>query len=77
MINKLIKEKDNKLRPIWFLRQAGRHLPEYLKIRSKYKNFIEFCLSEEGVFEATLLPVKKYNVVLLFSFLTSYLYHIF
>ena len=69
MINKLIREKDNKLKPIWFLRQAGRHLPEYLKIRSKYKNFIEFCLSEEGVFEATLLPVKKYNVdaAILFS----------
>ena len=29
--------------PIWFLRQAGRHIPEYFSIRSKSKNFIDFC----------------------------------
>ena len=37
--------KGSKLNvPIWFLRQAGRHLPEYFKIREKETNFIKFCL---------------------------------
>ena len=47
MINKLIKLKDNNIKPKWFLRQSGRHIPEYFSIRNKHNNFIDFCLDEK------------------------------
>ena len=39
--------QSNQNPPIWFLRQAGRHIPEYYTIRDKTKSFIEFCLDED------------------------------
>ena len=69
MINKLIISRDIKLKPKWFLRQAGRHIPEYFSIRNKHNNFIDFCLNENSIVEATILPLKYYNIdaVILFS----------
>ena len=48
--------------PIWFMRQAGRHLPEYRKIRLKKENFLEFCFDKESIVEATLQPIQRYNI---------------
>ncbi len=69
MIRKLFKERDKNLRPVWFMRQAGRHLIKYHDIRNKYKNFVDFCLDTNGVIDATLLPLKYYNIdaAILFS----------
>ncbi len=69
MINKLIKLKDNRVKPKWFLRQAGRHIPEYFSIRNKHNNFIDFCLDEDSIVSATMLPLKYYNIdaAILFS----------
>ena len=41
-ILKIFKSEPSSEIPIWFLRQAGRHIPEYFSIRSKSKNFIEW-----------------------------------
>ena len=49
-------------KPIWFMRQAGRHLPEYRKIRSKKKNFLDFCFDKKSIVEATLQPVRRYKI---------------
>ena len=49
-------------KPIWFMRQAGRHLPEYRKIRLNKNNFLDFCFDKESIVEATLQPVKRYDV---------------
>ena len=49
-------------KPIWFMRQAGRHLPEYRKIRSKKKNFLDFCFDKKSIVEATLQPVQRYKI---------------
>ena len=49
-------------RPIWFMRQAGRHLPEYRKIRSEKKNFLEFCFDKKSIVKATLQPIKRYKI---------------
>ena len=65
MINNLISKTLNGKKsdiPIWFLRQAGRHIPEYFKIRKREENFIKFCLNEELIIESTNLPLKYYNL---------------
>ena len=69
MINKLFNSKDISVIPKWFLRQAGRHIPEYYTIRNKYNNFIDFCFDEESIINATILPLKYYNIdaAILFS----------
>ncbi len=69
MISELIKLKKSHIRPKWFLRQAGRHIPEYFSIRNKHNNFIDFCLNEDSIVDATILPLKYYNIdaAILFS----------
>ena len=43
---------------IWFMRQAGRYLPEFRSIRSRNPNFINLCLNSELSSEITLQPIK-------------------
>ena len=62
IINNLFKENTKSNVPVWFLRQAGRHIPEYFSIRSRASNFIDFCLNTELVVESTKLPLKYYNI---------------
>lgn len=44
------------------MRQAGRHLPEYLELRKKAKDFLDFCYSPALAAEATLQPVRRYGM---------------
>jgi uroporphyrinogen decarboxylase len=44
------------------MRQAGRYLPEYQKIRKKNKNFINFCLNINNATEVSLQPVDRFNL---------------
>ncbi|MCE2716421.1 MAG: uroporphyrinogen decarboxylase family protein [Pseudomonadota bacterium] len=50
-----------KIKPIWLMRQAGRYLPEYRKLREKFPDFIEFCFNSEAVVEATLQPIRRFD----------------
>jgi len=47
--------------PVWFMRQAGRFLPEYREIRDKH-DVISICKNPELCAEVTTLPVKKLGV---------------
>ena len=47
---------------VWFMRQAGRYLPEFKKIRSENKNFIKLCLDSKLSSEITLQPIKRFNL---------------
>jgi len=47
--------------PVWFMRQAGRSLPEYLKVREG-TGMLESCLDADLVTEITLQPVRRYGV---------------
>ena len=47
---------------VWFMRQAGRYLPEFRKIRSQNKNFINLCLNSKLSSDITLQPIKRFNL---------------
>ena len=44
------------------MRQAGRYLPEFRKIRSQNLNFIDLCLNSELSSEITLQPITRFNL---------------
>ena len=56
----LINKKNCK--SIWFMRQAGRYLPEFRKIRLQNKDFIKLCLNSELSSEITLQPIKRFDL---------------
>jgi len=48
--------------PVWFMRQAGRYLPEFREIRKNNQNFIKLCLNTKLVTEITLQPINRFNL---------------
>ena len=46
-LRECIKEKKTSYTPIWFMRQAGRYLPEFREIRKENQNFIKLCLNPD------------------------------
>ena len=55
--------KNKKIcKSVWFMRQAGRYLPEFRKIRLENQNFIKLCLNSKLSSEITLQPIKRFNL---------------
>ena len=61
-MSELFKKSLSKENPLWLMRQAGRYLPEYQKVRKKQKNFINFCLDVNAATKVTLQPIQRYDL---------------
>ena len=53
---KACKGEEVSYTPVWLMRQAGRYLPDYHKVRSKV-TFLELCKAPEMAAEVTIQPV--------------------
>ena len=60
-LKKILINKKN-CKSIWFMRQAGRYLPEFRKIRANNPDFIELCLNSKLSSEITIQPIKRFNL---------------
>ena len=60
-LKKILINKKN-CKSVWFMRQAGRYLPEFRKIRINNPNFIELCLNSELSSKITLQPIERFNI---------------
>ena len=53
-LHEVIINKKTTINPVWIMRQAGRYLPEFRKIRKENPNFINLCLNDDLSSEITL-----------------------
>ena len=57
-----IEDKNTNYIPIWFMRQAGRYLPEFREIRKKNPDFINLCLNTKLIKDITLQPLNRFSL---------------
>ena len=71
-----IENKNTSYIPIWFMRQAGRYLPEFKKIRKANPNFINLCLNPKLSAEITIQPLRRFDLdaAIIFSDILMLLY---
>ena len=68
MLIDLIDGKGTPHTPVWFMRQAGRYMSSYRKLKEKY-NFLQLCKTPELAARVTLSPIEEfaYDAAILFS----------
>ena len=61
-LKEILINKNFSCQSVWFMRQAGRYLPEFRKVRLQNQNFIDLCLNSNLSSEITLQPIKRFNL---------------
>src|SRR5579872_616375 len=61
LLLRALKGEMTERTPVWMMRQAGRYLPDYLKLKEKY-SFFERCQTPELAAEITIQPVEQVGV---------------
>ena len=61
LLTRVARRQPVEQTPVWFMRQAGRSLPEYRKLRERYGLF-DICREPELCAEVTLQPVRRHDV---------------
>ncbi len=69
LLVRALKGQQTERVPFWFMRQAGRFLPEYREVRAGTKGFLDLCFSPEKAAEVTLQPLRRFGMdaAILFS----------
>lgn len=65
----VFSDKPSVSPPLWFMRQAGRYLPEYRKVREKCPTFLDLCYTPKLATQVTLQPIDRFDLdaAILFS----------
>src|SRR5688500_6583050 len=61
LVLKVLRGEEVDRTPVWMMRQAGRYLPDYIKLREKY-SFFERCQKPELATEITMQPIDQIGV---------------
>lgn len=61
LILRTLRGEKTERTPVWMMRQAGRYLPDYMKLKEKY-SFFERCQTPELATEITIQPVEQVGV---------------
>ena len=61
LLLRALRQEQVERPPVWMMRQAGRYLPDYIKLREKY-SFFERCQTPELAMQITIQPVEQVGV---------------
>ena len=69
LLLRTLKCEKTERTPVWIMRQAGRYLPEYRKVRAQAGDFMSMAQNPEMVCEVTLQPLRRFalDAVIIFS----------
>src|ERR1700728_2374657 len=61
LLLRTLRGENTERTPVWMMRQAGRYLPDYIKLRKQY-SFFERCRTPSLATEITIQPVEQIGV---------------
>ena len=69
LLTETLSGRPGERAPFWFLRQAGRYMPEYRALREKAGGFLDLVFNPEWATEVTLQPIRRFapDAAILFS----------